>query len=197
MTAIATTSTSSSTRALLTCGAVASPLWAAVSLAQAAVRPGFDLTQQPLSALSIGPSGWVQILNFVVAGVLTVLGSVGLRRAIGGWAPRLLAVNGAGMVAAGFFVMDPLGAPLTWHSYGHMAAGTISFGTLIAACYVLGRRYRKAGDQRRAVASRVAGTALLVGDLYAMSGSPAGSLALAAGAITAMLWVSFVAAQHR
>jgi hypothetical protein len=40
----------------------------------------------------------------------------------------------------------------------------------------------------------VAGTALLAGDLWAMSGGAAGSLTLAVGAITALLWVSGVAA---
>lgn len=78
-----------------------------------------------------------------------------------------------------------------------MIAGTVSFASLIAVCHVLGRRYSRAGEKRLAVASRVAATALLVGDLWAMSGGQAGSLTLAVGAIAAMLWVSFVAAQYR
>ena len=68
MTAILAPATSR-TRTLLTCAAVAAPLWAAVSLAQAATRAGFDLTRHPLSALSNGSLGWLQIANFVVAGV--------------------------------------------------------------------------------------------------------------------------------
>jgi Protein of unknown function (DUF998) len=199
------------TRSLLACGAVAAPLWTAVSLAQAATRPGFDLTRHPLSALSDGSLGWLQITNFLAAGVLTVAGAVGLHRALhstpgGRWAPRLVAVNGIGMIAAGVFVMDPadgfpLGTPagvpasLSWHSYGHMAAGTIAFASLIAACYVLGRHFRRTGDRARAIASRIAGTALLVGNAWAMTGGKAGSLTLAIGAITAMLWVSAVAAR--
>jgi hypothetical protein len=187
----------STTRSLLTCAVVAAPLWAVVSLAQAATRDGFDLTQQPLSLLSVGPLGWLQILNFLVAGVLAVVGAVGLRRVTDGWVPRLVATYGVGMIAAGVFTMDPMGAPMTWHSFGHMIAGTVSFASLIAVCYVLGRRYRRAGEKRLAIASRVAGTTLLVGDLWAMSGGQAGSLTLAIGAIVAMLWVSFVAAQYR
>ncbi|HKT06049.1 MAG TPA: DUF998 domain-containing protein [Rugosimonospora sp.] len=202
-----------STRTLLGCGALAAPLWAAVSLAQAATRPGFDLTRHPLSALSDGSLGWLQITNFLVAGALTVAGAVGLRRVLRGtpggtWAPRLVLVNGVAMMAAGVFVMDPadgfpVGTPagmpaaLSWHSYGHMACGTVAFTALIAACYVLGRHYRRAGQRGSAVASRVAGTALLVGDLWAMGGGKAGSLTLAVGAITAMLWVSLAAARYR
>ncbi|SHF62796.1 DUF998 domain-containing protein [Streptoalloteichus hindustanus] len=224
MTAVATPATatttatiavsgSAGTRALLAAGAVSAPLWSVVSLAQAATRAGFDLTRHPLSALSTGSPGWLQIANFVVAGALTVAGSVGLRRVMRGaaggrWAPRLVLVNGLGMIAAGLMVMDPadgfpLGTPagapgeLTWHSYGHMAAGSIAFTALIAACLVLGRHFARDGRRGRAAASRVAGTALLLGNGWAMSGAAGGSLTLAGGAITAMLWVSVVAAGFR
>jgi hypothetical membrane protein len=215
-TSSATTTSASapvSTRSLLTCAAVAAPLWAVVSLTQAATREGFDLTRHPLSALSNGSLGWLQITNFLVAGVLAVVGSVGLRRVLRGtpggkWAPRLVLVSGIGMAAAGVFVMDPadgfpVGTPagmpqtMTWHSYGHMAAGSITFISLIAGCYVLGRHFSRAGNRAYAIASRVAGTALLIGDGWAMSGGKAGSLTLAVGAITAMLWVSAVAGHYR
>lgn len=209
MTTLQTVTPASSTRTLLLCGTIAAPLFATVSLAQAATRAGFDLTRHPLSALSNGDLGWLQIITFIVTGVLTVLGASGLRQALHGtrggrWAPRLMRVNGFGMIAAGVLVMDPadgfpVGTPagmpeaLTWHFYGHMAAGTVSFATLIAACYVLGHHFSRTGDGGSAVASRVAGTALLVGSGWAMTGGRAGSLTLAIGAITAMVWVSVVA----
>jgi hypothetical protein len=192
-------------RSLLACAAVAGPLWATVALAQAATRDGFDITRHPLSALSNGSLGWLQITNFVVAGVLTIAGAAGLRRALPStWLPRLVAANGVGLLAAGIFVMDPadgfpIGTPagmpasLSWHSYGHMAAGTIAFAASIAACYVLARHFTRTGQRAAAVGSVIAGSALLVGDLWAMSGGTAGSLTLAIGAITAMLWVSGVA----
>ncbi|GGZ23061.1 hypothetical protein GCM10010387_15170 [Streptomyces inusitatus] len=202
-----------STRTLLGLSAAAGPLWAVVSLTQAAAREGFDITRHPLSALSNGPLGWLQIGNFLLAGVLTVLGSIGLRRVLRGspggiWAPRLVLLAGIGLMAAGAFVMDPAdgfpaGAPegmptaMTWPSYAHMAAGTITFASLIAANYVLGRHFSRAGERGRAIASRVAGTALLLGNGWAMSGGAAGTLTLAIGAITAMVWVSAVAARYR
>ncbi|MFI6024921.1 DUF998 domain-containing protein [Amycolatopsis magusensis] len=189
--------TTSSTRSLLTCAVVAAPLWASVSLAQAATRDGFDLTVQPLSMLSTGPSGWLQIANFLVSGVLMVLGAAGLSRVLPGrWAARLLAISGAGVLGAGLFTMDPAD-PFGGASLLHMLAGTLTFATLIAACHVLGRRFGRAGKRRHAVASHVAGAALLAGDLWAMSGGLAGSLTLAVGCITAQLWISFVAAQYR
>lgn len=210
MTAVAATSvttSSASTRVLLGCAAVAAPLWATVSLAQAATRAGFDLTRHPLSMLSTGSLGWLQISNFLVCGLLTVLGAAGLRRVLTStWVPRLVAVNGIGMIAAGVFVMDPAdgfpvgtsaGMPtaLSWHSYAHFASGTIAFAALIAACHVLGRGYGRTGDRTDAVVSRIAGTAALLGNLWAMSGGKAGSLTLAVGVIAAMLWISTLAAR--
>ena len=204
MTALATR-TVTSTRALLMCAAIAGPLWATVALAQAATRDGYDITRHPLSVLSNGSLGWLQITNFVVAGLLTIAGAAGLRRALPSkWLPRLVATNGVGLLAAGIFVMDPadgfpagtpsgMPASLSWHSYAHLAAGTIAFAASIAACYVLARHFARTGARAAAVGSAVAGSSLLVGDLWAMSGGAAGSLTLAIGAITAMLWVSGVA----
>jgi uncharacterized protein DUF998 len=200
-------------RTLLAGLAAAGPLWAAVSLAQAATREGFDLTRHPLSALSTGDLGCLQIANFLVGGVLTVVGAAGLRRAMvstpgGRWAPRLIAVNGLGMIAAGVLVMDPsdgfpVGTPagiqasMTWHSVGHMIAGSLSFAALIAACHVLGRHFARAGDRRLAVGSHVAGTVMLLGVGWAMTGGAVGSLTLAVGVIVAMLWIAVVAIRFR
>ncbi|MFI6287720.1 DUF998 domain-containing protein [Streptomyces sp. NPDC051018] len=197
-----------STRRLLLAAAVSAPLWAVVSLAQAATREGFDLTRHPLSMLSNGSLGWLQITNFVIAGLLTAVGSFGLRRALygtpgGTWVPRLALVNGIGMFAAGIFVMDagdgfagaPAGTPetISGMAMGHLLAGSISFIALIAANFVLGRHFSRAGERGLAIGSRIAGAALLVGNGWATAGGKAGSLTLAIGAITAMLWLSGVA----
>lgn len=191
----------------LTCLAVAGPLWTAVSLAQAIGREGFDLTRHPLSLLSTGSPGWLQVVNFVIAGVLTAIGAVGLRQALTSrWAPRLVLTAGVGQIAAGVFTMDPgggfpAGAPdattMSWHSIAHMIAGSVTFICLIAACYVLGRHFARARRHQDAALSRIAGTALLLGDGWAMTGGRAGSLTLAVGAIAAMLWISAVAARLR
>ncbi|BCJ42125.1 hypothetical protein GCM10010168_64970 [Actinoplanes ianthinogenes] len=197
------------TRALLGALAVAGPLWAAVSLTQAATRDGFDLTRHPLSLLSTGALGWLQITNFVLAGILLVTGATGLRRAIPSrWAPRLVRITGLGMFAAGVLVMDPadgypIGTPagmpatMSWHSIGHMVAGSITFTALIAACYVLARHFKAAGARGTALAATLSGTALLLGDAWAMTGGPAGSLTLAAGAITAMCFLTATALHVR
>jgi hypothetical protein len=200
-TVVAPTRPSARTAAL----AVAGPLWAVVSLTQAATRDGFDLTRHPLSMLSTGSLGWLQITNFIVAGVLTLIGAGGLRRALAGrpggvWAPRLIGISGLGLAAAGVLVMDPITAtpaPMSWHSFGHMVAGSITFTALIAACYVLTRTFAAARAKGMAVAAAVAGTALLLGNGWAATGGAYGTVTLAVGAITAMCFVSLVAARHR
>jgi hypothetical membrane protein len=214
MTAIAlTASRTDNTRTLLGAGAAAGPLWIAVSVVQAATRDGYDITRHPLSQLSTGSLGWLQITNFVVAGALLVAGATGLRRVLAGrpggrWAPRLIGAAGAGMIAAGVLVMDPadgfpsgtpagMPATMSWHSVGHLVAGTITFNCLIAACYVLARHFAKAGARGRAVTAVLAGTALLAANGWSGTGGAAGSLVLAIGAFCALLFVSATAARYR
>jgi Protein of unknown function (DUF998) len=55
------------TRALLA-GGGAGPLFILVGLLQAFTRDGFDLRRHPLSLLSNGDLGWIQIANFIVTG---------------------------------------------------------------------------------------------------------------------------------
>jgi len=210
--AVTTTPADARTRRQLAALALGFPLWAAVSVAQAATREGFDILRHPLSLLSTGDLGWLQITNFVVAGVLALVGALGLRTAMRGtpggvWAPRLVAAAGIGLLAAGPLVMDPganfpVGAPddlplVSWHAVGHMVAGTVAFTSLIAVCFVLGRHLTRTGRRGLAVASRVAGLSLALGWGWAMGGGAAGTLTLAIGAIAAMLAVAGVAALLR
>jgi hypothetical protein len=99
------------TRVLLSCGVVAGPLFLAVVFAQALTRDGFDLSRHPISLLSLGELGWIQIANFVVAGVLYVACAVGMRRVLhpgrgGTWGPVLVGGLGVGLILAGVFVAD-------------------------------------------------------------------------------------------
>ncbi|MFD9863264.1 DUF998 domain-containing protein [Streptomyces alboflavus] len=200
-------------RALLAAGAVATPLWTVAAVTQALTRDGFDLTRHPFSMLANGSLGWIQIINFLVVGALFIAAAAGLRRALHGggggiWVPRLVRVVGVGMVAAGVFVADPgdgfpTGTPagrpesMSWHGTLHLVAGSVTFFALIAACLVLGRRFGRAADRRSAVACRAAAVAVVLGNGWAMSGGPAGSLTLAVGVIAGMGCVSWVAARYR
>lgn len=139
---------------LLWAGAVAGPLYVAVSLSQALTRPGFDLTRHPWSVLANGDLGWIQVTNLIVTGVLVIVFAVGLRQTLvegpaSRWAPRLIVGYGLGLIAAGVFRADPVagfpvGTPasttISGHGTVHLMAGAVGFLCLTAACLVLARR---------------------------------------------------------
>src|SRR5437899_8471255 len=91
------------TRILLLCGAIAGPLFILTVLIQDYTVPAFNPRLQPLSLLSLGEWGWVQIANFALAGVLNLLYAVGLWRRLhpgraGTWGPLLIGAYGLGLI---------------------------------------------------------------------------------------------------
>jgi Protein of unknown function (DUF998) len=164
-------------RNLLYCGIVAGPLFIAASLIQAFTRTGFDLARHPLSLLSLGSLGWVQIVNFVVSGILYVLGAVGQRAALrqsrgGTWGPLFVGLSGIGLIIAGVFAADPgagfppgapAGAPtMSWHGLLHEIGFMLSFVGAIGACAVFARRYAVLGRRGWMVAALATPVAALV-----------------------------------
>src|SRR6266487_4037678 len=130
-------------RRLVSCGALAGPLFLAVAIVQGLIRPGFDLDHQPISFLSLGGLGWVQQSNFVLAGLLMIAFAIGVRRVPNGLSSRRLAPSalgglGIGLIIAGVFPPDPgFGYPpgtpdgpprhLTYHSTLHGLGFTLAF----------------------------------------------------------------------
>jgi len=114
---IATPRTTSATRTLLTCGVVAGPLFVVMALLQSFTRDGFDLKRHPISMLSLGDLGWIQIANFVIVGLLFTAYAVGMRRVLhpgrgGTWGPLLIGAFGVSQIVGGVFLADPgLGFP--------------------------------------------------------------------------------------
>jgi Protein of unknown function (DUF998) len=166
------------TKTLLACGAVAGPLFVLVGFAVALTRSGFELSKHPLSLLSVGDLGWIQIANFVVAGLLFVASAVGVRRALhhgraGTWGPWLIGVFGVSLVAGGVFVADPaLGFPpgtpegvpekISWHAMLHAVAPVTGFLALSLACFVFARRAFGLGQRAWAVTSIAVGVGIQI-----------------------------------
>lgn len=195
----AVTTRTATTRRLLLAGAVSAPLWSTVALTQAATRSDFDFSYEPLSLLATGSLGWLQITNFLVGGLLIVLGAVGLGRSTGsralafGWG-----LSGAMFFAAGLLTMDPVGTPgLSGHAIGHMVTGTLSFLALTVTCVVLAVRFRRAGRTVPAVVSVLAAVSVVAGNAWAMAGGAHGSVTLGVGVMAAMFWVSGVCFTRR
>jgi Protein of unknown function (DUF998) len=149
------TKTLSLTRILLLCGAIAGPLFILTVLIQDYTRPAFNPRLQPLSLLSLGDWGWVQIVNFVLAGVLNLLYAGGLWRRLhpgraGTWGPLLIGAYGLGLILVGIFRTDPSnGFPPgaiastgpSWHGVIHALGGLFVFVVLSAALVVFVRLF--------------------------------------------------------
>ncbi len=103
-----------------------------------------------VSALSLGPRGWVQITNFMVSGIFMLVFSRGVsivfrneNRSQAG--PVLLGIVSAGMFISGPFVMDPAGtlpAQASLHGLVHGITGSIVFLLFPTSCLVCYRAMR-------------------------------------------------------
>ena len=200
------------TRSLLGYLALAGPFSVVVSLIQALTRDGFRLAHDEWSLLAVGHPGWIQTVNLILTGAMTVAGAVGFRRAVGRsatagrWAPRLLAGYGIALIGAGIFRADaaggfPPGAPadrpahVSWHGTLHLLSGSIGFACLIAACFVIARMYARRGHRPAAIVSRVIGATFAVAfaGIASGTGNAGVNLAFTAAVVASCAWLTAVA----
>jgi hypothetical protein len=189
---------------LLLCGAIAGPLFLLTVLIQDYTRPGFDPRLVELSLLSLGDWGWVQIVNFVLAGVLNLLYAAGLWRRLhpgraGTWGPLLIGAYGLGLMVGGVFRDDPAngfppGVPaatsLSWHAAIHDLAGLFLFAMLAAALGVFVRFFLE--RKERWWACYCLSSAVLLILFFFSTGSP--SAALTAGFLRLGTLIGWMAA---
>lgn len=129
-------------------GAAGAWIFVLVALVEGARRPAYDPVRQPVSALALGPRGWIQTANFVACGVAITLGALALPGALGSlFLGVVVGVFGIALVASGGFPMDPMrgyppGTPdttpaeLSLHHRIHDAVGVIVFGALPGAALI-------------------------------------------------------------
>ena len=196
---------------LLAAGTAGGLVFTGVYLAEGATRAGYRALAQPISALSLGPGGWVQQLNFIIFGVLVCASAAGWRSVLapgrGGLAfPALRVIAGVGLVMDGLFAQDPsggyppgarAGAP-TAHGQLHTLFAVITITALAAGCFVLAARFAAEPLWRRwAVVATAAGVATTV--FIAAFGAAGGHGGLAglweraAGGATSVLTVAVLA----
>jgi len=178
-------------------------------LIQDYTRTGFDPRIHPLSLLIQGAWGWIQIINFIAAGLLNVAYAAGQRRVLHpgpgrACGPWLIGVYGAGLVAAGVFVTDPAsgyppGIPeppgSSWHSTLHGLFAFVVFGSLTAACFVFARRFAAHSQPGWAVYSATTGVAVLALFLAAPLNEDLFSRLLRIAVLLGWAWASALAAR--
>src|SRR5947209_5390339 len=201
------------TRSLLGYGVLAGPVYVTASLVQALTRPGFDLSRHEWSLLADGPHGWIQITNLALTGAMVLAFAVGLRRALADgpaarWAPRLIGVYGASLVAAAAFRADPAfgfpagtldgPGPVSWHGMLHLLSGAVGFTALAVACFVIARRNAREGRRVPAVLARATGIIFLLGfgAFAAGAGRPDANPAFQAAVLIIRDWLAPVAPVH-
>ena len=105
-------------------GIVGPVLFTAAFLLQERFRTDeFNPIAEPVSALEAGPNGWIQQLNFVVFGLLTIALAVGMHRGLrptraGVAGPVLIAVSGIGLLLAAAFPLREDAAGITYDPEG-------------------------------------------------------------------------------
>jgi len=188
---------------LLRAGAAAAPLYIVVGLAQVLTREGFDVRRHALSLLGNGELGWIQVGNFLLAGVLVIAGAAGVRlllrgRPWGTWGPVLLALYGVGLIGSGIFVADPgAGFPpgsapppeMTRSGLLHFVFGGIGFYALIGACFVFARRYARRGARGWSAFSALTGVGFFLAFAWIASGSTSAATILTFYAAVAWIWI--------
>lgn len=160
---------------LLGCGAIGALLFTVIYVLEGITRAGYDAWHQPISALSLGPGGWVQQANFVVYGVLLVISAAGWYRLLkpvraGIWFPLLQGVSGLCLIGAGLFSMDPFpgyppGAsltPSTVHGTLHSLLAWVLILTLAMGCFAFAQYARNAHWRGWFVYSLLTGMLILI-----------------------------------
>ncbi len=198
-------------RTLLTAGLVAGPLFFGVVAALIATRDGFDLSVHPISLLATGPGGWVQILNFVIAGLLVAAAAVGMGRvlapgAAARWTTCSVGLFGLGLVASGLFVADPengfpAGTPagpatqLSWPAIAHATAATLAYTALTVGIVALSVRLARTGHPLVAAVNLLPVLAMFV--LGSAPTERGASIRVALSGLVAFVWLAVVSAVLR
>jgi hypothetical protein len=108
------------------------------------LRPGYQPLAMYVSALSLGPRGSIQIVNFIIFGMLLFIFTRGVAAEFpSGKAARngliLLTLVAFCYFFSGLFIMDPTGTPLsqvTIHGTIHGILGAIAFLLMPISCFV-------------------------------------------------------------
>ena len=122
---------------------------------QGVLRPDFDSWHQAVSALSLGPGGWFQMINLVVFGAAITSTAPAWRRLLAGGRgaasyPILTAAIGISFIVVGLVKQDPapgydpqgldLEAP-TALGLVHLAVAGVAAGCSVAALFVIATRF--------------------------------------------------------
>ncbi|SFT96964.1 Protein of unknown function [Arthrobacter sp. ov118] len=114
------------------------------------LQPGYSSASMFVSELSLGPFGWVQILNFVLTGTLVLAFGRGLAAHFSTGAasragPVLVQILGASLIVSGPFTTDrsAMFEQASISGIVHGVFGALVFTCAPLICFVFYRRFRR------------------------------------------------------
>jgi len=121
------------------------------------LRGGYDPVRMYVSELSIGPRGWIQIVNFMVLGSCLMVFAIGISKAFptgkaSRAGPILLMVIAACYFVSGPLVTDPASMfdnQQTVQGMAHGIFGALVFALSPVCCFVFLRRFRADENWKR------------------------------------------------
>jgi hypothetical membrane protein len=153
------------TKLFLFCGTIACPLFVIIFLIEGTLRPEYSQLRHPVSSLSIGESGWIQVTNFIITGLLLLAFAFAMKS-------KLIGSVAIGLIGAGIFSTDPVyGYPedqplrlaqFTMHGHLHDLFSLPVFICLPITCFVFRRYFITAGKRICANYSLITGLFMLV-----------------------------------
>lgn len=174
----------SKTRFLLICGALAGPVFSIVWFITGFTRANYDPMRHPISALALGESGWTQVANFLITGLLALALAYALQKALQShgaskWVFIWIGLVAIGFLGTGFFATDPLNdyppgtpamlIPPTVIGSLHLLFASFIFG-LPMACFLLARLFAAQGEHNWALYSGATAIAFIILYLIGMAG---------------------------
>jgi len=140
-------------------GTVGGLLFTIVYLCEGLTRVGYSTVTEPISALSLGPGGWLQRANFITFGALVAASAIGWRRLLQSGTsamalPAIRAIVGIGLIVDGLMSQDavrgyPPGvatARQSLHGTIHNATAFVVILGLAIGSFLLARRLRSDPD---------------------------------------------------
>ena len=132
-------------------GMLGSALFVTVFSIEGWLRLGYNWRSTFISELSIGPRGWIQILNFMILGTLFLVFTSGVAAEFrdgkaSKWGPTLLTVIGVSFLVSGPLVTDVASTPrdqMSLHGIFHGIFGALVFSLAPVSCFVFWRRFRE------------------------------------------------------
>jgi hypothetical protein len=138
-------------------GVIGSVLFMLIVLIEGTVRNDYDPRQQSVSALSLGPRGWIQTINFFIFGIIIISTASAWRKMLTGGKgatafPLLMLLTGCSVITCGIFSQDP--APgydperlalikPSWQGLVHLLFAAIGALCSIAGLLVMANRFAK------------------------------------------------------